>query len=104
MPFADQEFSVLAHSDGSGWEGICVDLDIAVQAPTLNDVVDLLQTAVASYVEDALHEEERAAARLLSRRAPLAVRAGYFLRTLLHLLFGRDGSRTEASFDVRCPA
>lgn len=91
-----------AHSEGAGWEGICLDLDIAVQANSLEEVVLLLNEAVGSYIEDAKAEEAATARRLLDRRAPLGVRLRYLLAAMRHLVSG-DRRRAEASFDVLCP-
>lgn len=92
-----------ARSDGEGWEGLCVDLDIGVQGESLNEVVDALNEAVVSYVEDAKKEDVATARRLLARRAPWHVRVGYFLRAVRHLAWPSADNQATASFDVRCP-
>ena len=53
-----------ARSDGDGWEGLCIDLDIGVQGANLNEVVDALNEAVVSYVEDAKKEDPVTAQKL----------------------------------------
>lgn len=93
-----------ARSDGEGWEGLCVDLDIGVQGANLNEVVDALNEAVISYVEDAKREDPTTAQRLLGRRAPWHVRLGYFVRAVRHLASQASDRQAAASFDVRCPA
>jgi len=93
-----------ARSDGDGWEGLCIDLDIGVQGANLNEVVDALNEAVVTYVEDAKREEPATAQKLLARRAPWHVRLGYFLRTVRHLAWPSSDGQAAASFDVRCPA
>lgn len=92
-----------ARSDGSGWEALCVDLDIGVQGESLNEVVDALNEAVVSYVEDAKKEDVATARRLLTRRAPWHVRLGHFLRAVKHLAWPAADNQAAASFDVRCP-
>jgi hypothetical protein len=92
-----------AHSDGEGWEGLCVDLDIGVQGANLNEVVDALNEAVATYIEDAKKEDAATARALLARRAPWHVRAGHFLRAVRHLASPASDRLAAASFDVRCP-
>jgi len=98
---------LLCFAEGSGthFEAICIDLDIAVTGRSLREVVDTLNAAVVSYVEDALKEEEATARALLSRRAPWHVRAYYKLRFMWHLATRRRrNGGEEASFDVACPA
>lgn len=52
------------------WEAICVDLDIAVQGETHNEVIALLEASIRSYLEALADEEPAVRARLLRRRAP----------------------------------
>ena len=94
-----------AEGNGTSYEAICVDLDIAVEGSSLKKVFDLLNASIATYIEDAMKEDEATARRLLSRRAPWHVRLGYKLRFTAHLLTRRrDNGTEEASFDVACPA
>lgn len=94
-----------AHGDASGWEAICVDLDIAVQGRSLDEVRGLLAEAVETYVEDAQREAPAAAKRLLNRRAPWSVRVKFALLFLAHILsHGRPGREQRAGFDIPCPA
>lgn len=92
-------FSCYAWREGGVWEAICVDLDIAVQGISFDDVYHRLNDAVVDYVETVsdLPEEDRA--RLLKRRAPLSARAGIHarrwrarLRRLFHNDNGGHGS------------
>ena len=55
----------------NGWEAICVDLDIAVEASTFDEAKACLNRAIGTYIEDAMAEGPEEAARLLSRRAPV---------------------------------
>lgn len=87
------------------YEAICVDLDIAVQGSSFQEVYETLNAAVASYVQDAQKEDEATARKLLSRRAPWHVRTGYGLQFIAGLLARRVlNGRSEASFDLACPA
>ena len=91
-------------TDGD-WEAICVDLDIAVEGYSLEDVKQRLHDAVRLYVESALAESEEVGMRLLTRRAPIWVRARLGLSYLAHLLSGRrNGDDLRAGFDMPCPA
>jgi hypothetical protein len=70
------------------WEAICLDLDIAVQGCSFDEVLGSLRRAVALYLETvaALPSHERSA--LLARRAPLAIRA----KSSARVLWGRGAS------------
>lgn len=88
------------------WEAICLDFDIAVQGNSFDDVLGRLESAVNSYVEDALAEPPDVARKLLTRRAPLSVRVRLVGSYLLHVVRSwrrRDGD-CQAGFDLPCPA
>ncbi len=63
-----------AEGDHGGWEAVCLDLDIAVQADSLDVAVADLSDAVTLYLESVedLPQDERA--HLLNRPAPLGLR------------------------------
>jgi hypothetical protein len=88
------------------WEAICVDYDIAVQAHTLDAVIESMKTAISMYLERAheLSPKERAA--LLRRRAPWSVRFGFVARAIASSLMRPDRSngKTTAEFLIPCPA
>jgi hypothetical protein len=56
------------------WEAFCLDLDLAVQGRSFDEVKDQLERVVAGYVDSALAEPEPARSQLLHRRAPFSVR------------------------------
>ncbi|MSO93437.1 MAG: hypothetical protein EXQ86_08575 [Rhodospirillales bacterium] len=56
------------------WEAICLDLDIAVQGASFEDVFRSLPEAIDLYVEAAAELPEADRKRLLGRPAPLGVR------------------------------
>jgi hypothetical protein len=85
--------------DGA-WEAICVDLDIAIQGSSFDEVRDLLNTAVATYVADAANETDEDRERLLSRRAPWYVRASLHTRFLAAGFDHRRKSALQAIFPV----
>lgn len=94
-----------AHGRDTEWEAICVDLDIAVQGRSFDEVRSLLSSAIASYVADAAAESPRDALRLLTRRAPFHVRAVLALRLAWYnLMHGKQDREMQASFPVLCPA
>ena len=91
---------------GNRWEGLCVDLDLAVMGRTLDEVRNRLDRSIATYIEDALAEGGATAVRLLRRKAPLRVRLGLLAR-MAHdaVRNGRDGDdRFSGSFGVPCRA
>lgn len=88
------------------WEALCLDLDIAVQGVSLDDVLKRLEDAIHSYVQDAEAEPPEVARRLLSRKAPLSVRVRLVGSYVLHVIrswSNRDGDH-QAGFDLPCHA
>lgn len=69
---AGRDFLCFAEGDEKGWEALCVDLDISIQGKSFDEVQECLEQAVASYVEDAMAEDEDTRRKLLGRVAPLA--------------------------------
>jgi predicted RNase H-like HicB family nuclease len=92
---AHEKTSCFAEGKEGDWEGICVDLDIAVQGQSFDEVEQLLKISIQQYVDAALEEEVQTRVKLLNRRAPLHVRAGYALRFLLAMLRAGDGKLTH---------
>ena len=62
------------------WEALCVDLDIATQGASFEEVRDGLQLMVEDFLDYAAELPEPNRKFLLSRRAPRSVRTGLFLR------------------------
>lgn len=86
------------------WEAICVDLDIAVQGETHNEVIALLEASIRSYLEALADEEPAVRARLLRRRAPWYVRFSLVMGFLWHALTRRDDGDYRASYELPCHA
>jgi hypothetical protein len=59
------------------WEAICLDLDIAVQGQGFEEVCGALRDAITQYVEYVATLPDGEKARLLSRKAPVSVRAKF---------------------------
>lgn len=97
-----------AHGRENDWEAMCVDLDIAVQGTSFDDVKARLTNAVMSYAQDAMREDPVTAERLLRRRAPLHVRVKCWSTLLFHVVMGRHATERQqeyrAGFDLPCPA
>jgi predicted RNase H-like HicB family nuclease len=91
---ANRTLHCYAEGRDGNWEAICLDLDIAVQGRSFEEVFSSLQEAVSLYLEtvaDVEPDEQRA---LLRRSAPLSVR----LKFLAHAsrgLFGDDDGHSQ---------
>ena len=85
------------------WEAICVDLDIAVQGRSFDEVKQSLNRAIETYIEDAMQEPPEVACKLLSRRAPFYVRARYAIAQAFYALrkHPRNGDG-QAGFSIPC--
>jgi hypothetical protein len=79
------------------WEAICLDLDIAVQGSSFEEVFSSLQDAITLYqgVADLPPNERRA---LLRRPAPLSVRFRFLTHALRGFLPYDDGDRQRHQF------
>jgi hypothetical protein len=75
-----RSFYCIVHGRDNEWEGLCLDLDVAVHGHSFNEVKSLMSEAICSYVEDALKESEPSRSALLNRRAPLRVRLYWAMR------------------------
>lgn len=98
-------FCVAEGSDQKGWEAICLNLDIAVEGHTLADAKARLNTAVESYIDEALKLPEDDRSRLLNRQVPFALKLEYAFRLFWHSIRSksRDGG-LHASFEIPCHA
>jgi hypothetical protein len=101
----DKQLFCIARRQGEQWEAICLDLDIAVQGQSFDEVRNLLGEAISTYIEDASAEAEPARSRLLARRVPFFVRFLWALRFFRITLSGRklDGD-SPVWLPVPCPA
>jgi predicted RNase H-like HicB family nuclease len=102
---SERVYRCYAFGTNGNWQGICVDLDISVQGSSFREVLDLLDEAITTYVDDALAEGEGISERLLARRAPWHVRVKLAFSSALHILrIDRNDDQLTASFDVPCHA
>ena len=70
---------------GDVWQAFCLDLNLAVQGKSFQDVRGKLHRQIESYVYDALEGEDRQYAdQLLNRKAPFYFWAKYYLYKALH--------------------
>ena len=82
------------------WEGICIDLDVAVEGRSIEDTRDQLSAAVQSYITAVMTEAPERRERLLLRRTPWITRVGLAMRAALQPLKGRG---YDARFVMPCP-
>ena len=94
----------IARGRDDAWEAFCLDLDLAVQGRSFDEVRERLGQAVVSYLESASAEAEPARSQLLNRRAPFLVRLKWSWRFLLSALFGHGHDDATVGFPVSCPA
>ena len=82
------------------WEAICLDLDIAVQGRSFEEVFGSLRAAIRLYLElvSSLPADERRS--LLERPAPILVRLKFLAQALRGLFVDRDGDRQRHQFTV----
>src|SRR5262249_7788297 len=70
----------VATGHGDKWEAICLDLDLAVQGHSFEEVRQSLGVAIEMYVERAMEAPEPTRSQLLNRKAPFFVRLIWALR------------------------
>ena len=69
------------------WYGVCVDLNIAVEASSIEELRSKMGEALQSYLEAVLATEDRSSVPgLLSRKAPVGDWLRYYLIKLLLLI------------------
>jgi hypothetical protein len=95
----------VARVQSGNWEALCLDLDLAVQGRSFDEVRNLLEEAVSTYIEDATAEAEPARLELLSRRVPFHVRLTWAFRFFRAALFGRtSGGDSAVWLPITCRA
>ena len=86
------------------WEAICLDLDIAVQGGSFEDVFHALNDSVALHLAAVADLPEKERGHLLHRPAPFFVRLK-FLAYVFRTLFTRgDDEHCRHQFTLHCPA
>jgi hypothetical protein len=99
----------IVHGQGSDWEAICLDLDIAVTAGSIREAKETLRAAIRDYIVAAMQEDEPNRSALLARRAPLSVRLGWAFKIACAAMVGAiRGANTNdeetGQFVVPCRA
>src|ERR1700678_2858844 len=77
-----------AWGNDDGWEALCTDLDLAVQADTIDDVRRLLNESIRAYVAMVKQESPDDRSRLLRRRSPWSLRLWLWVSFNMHRLLG----------------
>jgi predicted RNase H-like HicB family nuclease len=97
---ASKSLRCYAEGRDGDWEAICLDLDIAVQGHSFEEVFGSLREAIKLYLESvsSLPADERRS--LLHRPAPITVRLKFLTHALGGLLLGRDGDRQRHQFTI----
>ena len=92
-----------ASGRAGAWEAICIDLDIAVQGKSFEEVSALLQEAIVLYLETVsdLPESERAA--FLSRPVPFWTRLGFALEAFWSALRAKTDGELKHLFTMALP-
>ena len=91
------------------WEAICLDLNIAAQGESFQEVKDFLERSIDTYVKYAMKEDAATREQLLRRRAPffnpVDWTAGFAIANVLGHRGRRAGNIDEsAAFAVPCHA
>ena len=92
---------VYAEGRPGQWEAFCIDLDIAAQGSSLEEVSAKLREAVEIYINSVFDLPEVERARLLNRQAPVAFRLRIWWRMLTALFNGSADRKQRAVYD--CP-
>jgi predicted RNase H-like HicB family nuclease len=89
-----------ADGEDGDWEAICLDLDIAVQGRSFEEVFGSLREAIKLYLDSvsSLPADERRS--LLHRPAPILVRLRFLAQALRGLFVDRDGHRQRHQFTM----
>lgn len=62
-----------------GWQAFCIDLDLAAQGESFEDVREKLDSQIEHYVRDAVvGPDKQFRDQLLSRKSPLSLRLRYY--------------------------
>jgi len=85
------------------WEAICLDLDIAVQGRSFEEVAALLEEAIVLYLETVndLPEAERAA--FMSRAVPFWTRLGFAIEAFWSALRAKADGDLKHQFTMALP-
>jgi hypothetical protein len=89
------------------WVALCLDLDLAVQAPSFPEVVQVLEQAIAQYLEQVASLPSAEQVAFLHRQVPLSLRLKFLwcaLRLLLRSGSANGKDRAEFTICTHCTA
>jgi predicted RNase H-like HicB family nuclease len=86
------------------WQAICLDLDLAVQGSSFEEVFALLNETISFHMEGIRELPEDDQTRLLSRRVPWLVRLKFAVAAFVLGLGTRDNGRFEHRYTMPLPA
>jgi hypothetical protein len=89
-----------AEGRNGDWEAVCLDLDIAVQGGSFEDVFASLHNAISLYLESVTALAPQEQRDLLYRPAPFSVRLKFLTHALRGLFAGSDGDRLRHQFTM----
>ena len=88
-----RDLRCMARGQDGDWEAICVDLDIAAQGTSFEEVRDSLHEAIDMYLERIAELPEEEQRQVLSHRSPWYVRAQFVV--LSCIMRDRENSGTR---------
>jgi predicted RNase H-like HicB family nuclease len=108
MPLADRKGVDLAtrtlrcYAEGKegDWEAICLDLDIAVQGRSFEEVFGSLQQAISLYLETVADLPADQQPALLRRQVPFTIRLKFLAHAARGLFSSSLGDRQHHQFTV----
>lgn len=86
------------------WEAICLDLDIAVQGVSFEEVFHSLNEAVSLYAESLASLPENERRFLANRPVPFSVKLKFVLHVLRSMFRNRDEGDYWHQFTMPCAA
>ncbi len=86
------------------WEAICLDLDIAVQGESFEEVFRSLGDAISLYIESIANLPEAERSAFLDRPAPFSVRLRFLAQALRSMLRDHGDNDYWHQFTMPCAA
>ena len=97
---ASRSLRCYAEGRDGDWEAICLDLDIAVQGSSFEEVFSSLQEAISLYLETVTELPPQEQRSLLHRPAPFPVRLKFLTHALRGLFADSDSDRQRHQFTM----
>ena len=86
------------------WEAFCLDLDLAVQGKSFEEVYRSLNDTISLYLESVSSLSQDDQKRLLKRRAPVSLRFKFLMLAVKALFSPHDSGRSHHQFTLTCAA